>query len=142
MTPLHASTPLSSRCSIDGAYPPCTAVALNFRHTEAPSHPFLALLRVTLISSTPLSLFLFAATLTPASPPVRRFPSSFSAYRLIHHLSSNFATHYHRSSPGIVSVIQILLFLLSSYASIAILFYISFALFLFFSFSFVFLLAL
>ncbi|XLU19343.1 hypothetical protein S245_055409, partial [Arachis hypogaea] len=36
---IRASTPLSSKRSIGGASPPCTAVALNFRHTEAPSHP-------------------------------------------------------------------------------------------------------
>ncbi|XLU31166.1 hypothetical protein S245_067232 [Arachis hypogaea] len=47
--------------------------------------------QVTLISSTPLSLLVFAATLTPASPPIRHFPSSFSASRPIHHLSSKFA---------------------------------------------------
>ncbi|XLU33807.1 hypothetical protein S245_069873, partial [Arachis hypogaea] len=54
--------------------------------------------QVTLISSTPLSLFLFATTLTPSSPPVRHFPSSFSASRLIHRLSSNFAARCRRSS--------------------------------------------
>ncbi|KAL4391368.1 hypothetical protein AHAS_Ahas03G0238100 [Arachis hypogaea] len=79
-----------------------SAVALNFRHNKAPSHPLLALLCVTLISSTPLSLFLFAATLMPVFPPVCHFSSNFFASRPIHHLSLNFATHCRRSSPDFV----------------------------------------
>ncbi|XLR42055.1 hypothetical protein S83_026715 [Arachis hypogaea] len=50
-------------------------------------------------SSTPLQLFLFAATLTPVPPPVRRFPPSFSASRPIHRRPSNFAALCRRSSP-------------------------------------------
>ncbi|XP_020959907.1 uncharacterized protein LOC107646166 [Arachis ipaensis] len=55
---------------------------------------------------------------------------SFSASRLLHHLSSNFAARCCRSSLGMVSVVQFLLYLLSSYACIAILIYFSFAFFL------------
>ncbi|QHO04183.1 hypothetical protein HN51_038454 [Arachis hypogaea] len=56
--------------------------------------------QVILISSTPLSLFLFAATLTLASPLVRNFSSSFSASRPIHCRSSHFAALCHCSSPA------------------------------------------
>ncbi|RYQ83723.1 hypothetical protein Ahy_B10g102524 [Arachis hypogaea] len=58
--------------------------------------------QVTLISSTPLSLFLFTATLTPASPPGRHFSSSFFASRPIYRRSSHFTMLCHRSSPDFV----------------------------------------
>ncbi|XLR46779.1 hypothetical protein S83_031439, partial [Arachis hypogaea] len=65
--------------------------------------------QVTLISSTPLSLFLFTATLTPAFPPVCHFSSRFFASRLIHHLSSNFAARCHRSSLDfVVQLVQLI----------------------------------